>query len=47
MEEVVDARTSEGVCEVVNMEVAVVSTMTALLEVVGTGTAPGAVDRTS
>ena len=44
----VDATTSEGVCEVVDVEVAVVSTMTAaLLEVAGTGTAPGVVGMTT
>lgn len=39
--------TSEGACEVVDIEVEVVSTITALLGPVGTGTAPGAVDRTA
>ena len=47
MEEVGDAMTSEGACEVVDIEVEVVSTITALLGPVGTGTAPGAVDRTA
>ena len=43
----VGAMTSEGVCEVVDIDVEVVSTMTALFEVVGVGTAtaPGVVDR--
>ena len=40
-----DATTFEGACDVVDIEVEVVSTMTALLEVVGT--APGAVGRTT
>ena len=49
MEDVVGAKTSEGGCEVVDIEVEVVSTMTALLDVAGAGTgaAPGAVDRTT
>ena len=47
MEEVVDAVTSEGACEVVDIEVEVVSTTTALLGVVGTGTAPGVLGRTT
>ena len=48
MEEVVDATTSEGACEIVDIEVEVVSTTTALLEVVGAAaTTPGVVDRTA
>ena len=46
-EEVGAATTSEGVCDVVDVEVAVVSTMTALLEVAGIGNAPAGVDRTT
>ncbi len=47
VEGVVDATTFEGVCEVVDIEVEVVSTTTVLVEEVaaGTGTAAGAVDR--
>ena len=45
LEEVVDARTSEGACEVVDIEVAVVSTIRAVLE--ADGTAPRGVDRTT
>lgn len=50
MEEVVGAITTEGACEVVDIEVEVVSTTTALLDVVGIGTgaaAAGTLDRTS
>lgn len=51
VEDVVGAKTSEGACEVVDIEVEVVSTITALLDVAGagagTGAAPGAVDRTT
>ena len=49
MEDVVGAKTTEGACEDVDIEVEVVSTITALLDVAGAGTcaAPGAVDRTT
>ena len=48
MEGVVGARTSEGACDVIDIEVEVVSTTTALLEVVGAAaTAPGVVGRTA
>ena len=46
-EEVGAATTSEGVCDVIDVEVAVVSTMTALLEAAGVGTAAAGVDRTT
>lgn len=46
VEEVGDAKTSEVDCEVVDTEVEVVSTITALLDVVGT-TGVGTVDRTT
>ena len=45
VEEVGEATTSEGACDVVDIEVEVVSTITAPLEAAGVGTAPGAVDR--
>lgn len=45
VEEVGDTTTSEGGCDVVDIDVEVVSTITALLE--GVGTAPGAVGRTT
>ena len=49
MEEVAGAITTEGACEVVDIEVEVVSTTTALLDVAGidTGAAAGTVDRTA
>lgn len=42
-----DATTSEEDCDVVDVEVPVVSTMTALVEVAGIGAAAGAVDKTT
>ena len=49
VEEVVGARTSEGACDVIDVDVDVVSTITApalLEDAAGTGTAAGGVDRT-
>ena len=47
MEDVIDATISDGVCEVVDIEVEVVSTMTALVVVAGAAAATGAVDSTT
>ena len=49
MEDVVDATTTEGACEVVDIDVEVVSTTIGLLDVAGAGAGVGfmVVDRTT